>query len=174
MCFDAFALSLVPSSATWPSFTSPAAWHNLRIRKNSPARASRWRRRNSLMHEWSGLRVTRDHPERDVPWQRFSIFATTAPRRCTRRATALPSSSGGAAGSLAALARSDSRLAPAPARRPRRGRTLPGAPPVTSPAAKVGKEDSGQAPTGGTSCSRPQKITNSPPASIACGAIAGP
>lgn len=54
MCFDAFALILVPSSATCPSFTSPAFPASCSTCTNSPASAVRCRRRNSAMVRKSG------------------------------------------------------------------------------------------------------------------------
>src|SRR5215469_17064151 len=54
LCTLAFAAILLPSSATCPSFTSPAAWHNLSTWTNRSLKAFRWRRRNLAMVRKSG------------------------------------------------------------------------------------------------------------------------
>src|SRR4051794_12233482 len=54
VCLEAFALILVPSSATWPSFTRPAFSASFKTCTNSPASAFRCRLRKSLMVRKSG------------------------------------------------------------------------------------------------------------------------
>src|ERR1035441_5306658 len=54
LCFDAFALIFVPSSATWPSLTSPAVSHNFRTCRNSAPSAFKCRLRKSLIVRKSG------------------------------------------------------------------------------------------------------------------------
>jgi hypothetical protein len=43
---DAFACSLVPSTAITPTLTSPPRAHSVKTSPNSPASASSWRSRN--------------------------------------------------------------------------------------------------------------------------------
>ena len=54
LCFDAFALIFVPSSATWPSFTRPAFSASFKTCTNSPASAFRCRLRKSEIVRKSG------------------------------------------------------------------------------------------------------------------------
>ena len=54
LCFDALALILLPSSATWPSFTRPAARHKVSTWTNSASSAARWRFLKWLMVRKSG------------------------------------------------------------------------------------------------------------------------
>src|SRR6202048_621235 len=54
VCLDAFALIFVPSSATWPSLTSPAVSHNFRTCRNSAPSAFKCRLRKSLIVGKSG------------------------------------------------------------------------------------------------------------------------
>jgi hypothetical protein len=51
---DALALILVPSSATWPSFTNPAFSASFNTCTKSAAKAFKCRRRNSLIVRKSG------------------------------------------------------------------------------------------------------------------------
>ena len=55
LCFDALALTLVPSRATCPSFTIPAPWQNANTWRNSPDNASRWSFLKSEMVRKSGV-----------------------------------------------------------------------------------------------------------------------
>jgi hypothetical protein len=61
LCTLAFAAILLPSSATCPSFTSPAAWHNLSTWMNRSLKAFKWRRRNSAIVRESGWFIAVRH-----------------------------------------------------------------------------------------------------------------
>ena len=54
LCLLALVRSLMPSNATGPRLTNPAFWQTLRSWTHNPVRASRWRRRKSLIRRWSG------------------------------------------------------------------------------------------------------------------------
>jgi DNA replication protein DnaC len=74
LCLEALALTLVPSSATWPRLTMPAFWHSRRIWTNRPLRASRLRRLNSLIRLWSGCWFPVSTRKARSSWQARSIF----------------------------------------------------------------------------------------------------
>jgi hypothetical protein len=54
-CCEALARSFIPSTASSPTFTSPAFRHNPSTPSNRSANARSCRRRNSAIVEWSGV-----------------------------------------------------------------------------------------------------------------------
>jgi hypothetical protein len=62
----ALAASLVPSSATVPTLTVPAAAHSRKDSTRNPARAASWRARNRAMVTWSGVALAARTREGEV------------------------------------------------------------------------------------------------------------
>ena len=75
LCFDALALTFVPSSATCPSFTSPACWHNASTCTNRPDSASRLSLRKSEMVRKSGVLFAANTLKAMSSWRRWAMPA---------------------------------------------------------------------------------------------------
>jgi hypothetical protein len=81
LCFDAFALTFVPSSATCPSFASPASRHNFKTWTKSRASAGRCSFRKVQIVSWSGF----DRPVTAMKSTRSLHAAASFRELCTPR-----------------------------------------------------------------------------------------
>ena len=75
LCFEALALTLVLSSAMWPSFTSPACRQSCRTWWNNPDKGPRWSLRKSEMVRKYGVLLAAS------TWKAMSSWSLWAMRR---------------------------------------------------------------------------------------------